>query len=62
MGFHPADPALVAVHLVILRQAACHDCGWLSDLTDSQAEADGWAEAHDCWRAWRDSNPRPLHP
>lgn len=64
MGAQP----LTVVHLVVLRQVACHDCGWLSALTDDQAQADGWAEAHDCrrlpgeMRAWRDSNSRPLHP
>lgn len=58
----PAAPPLVAVHLVVLRQAACHDCGWLSDLTDDPAEAEAWAADHDHWRAWRDSNPRPPDP
>ena len=58
----PTSPPLVAVHLVVMRQTACHDCGWLSDLTEDPREAEAWAEAHDCWRAWRDLNPRPPHP
>lgn len=62
MGYHPTDTPLVAVHTVITWEALCHDCGWGSEATPLRTEAEAWAEAHDCWRAWRDSNPRPPHP
>lgn len=42
----PYDPPLVVVHLAILKQAACHDCGWQGDLHDRYTDAEAEAEAH----------------
>lgn len=56
----PTETPLVAIHLVVLRQAVCHDCGWQGQLRELQREAEFDAAGHDCWAEWRairDSNP-----
>lgn len=42
--FHPA---LVAVHVRVMRQAICHSCGWEGTITDVPPEADAEADQHE---------------
>lgn len=44
---------LVAVHLVVLRQAVCHDCGWQGDLHHFQGDAEMEARRHEDSRCRR---------
>lgn len=36
------------VHLVVLYEAVCHECGWQSDPLSTAAEADTAADQHQC--------------
>jgi len=48
-AYHPdRPPPVVAVHLVVLYEAACHSCGWASGPLNIELDADTLADAHQC--------------